>query len=65
MQDTVTLDEGQAWSLPITASDADGDPLMMSVSNLPPGASFDARTGNRFTVRRDQRTATLLPLESF
>ncbi|HWU76726.1 MAG TPA: putative Ig domain-containing protein, partial [Rhodanobacter sp.] len=44
-QDTVAINEGQTWSLPIVASDADGDPLTVNMSNLPSGASFDARTG--------------------
>jgi hypothetical protein len=32
-------------SLPITATDPDGDPLTYSVSGLPPGLNVDARTG--------------------
>ncbi|ULU23434.1 tandem-95 repeat protein [Dyella terrae] len=54
-QEDVTINEGQAWSLPIIASDADGDPLTFSMSNLPPGASFDARTGTlNWTPTYDQ-----------
>jgi hypothetical protein len=54
-QDSVAINEGQSWSLPIVASDADGDPLTISMSNLPPGASFDARTGTlNWTPTYDQ-----------
>ncbi|WP_346949757.1 putative Ig domain-containing protein, partial [Dyella sp.] len=44
-QDTVSLSEGQSLTLPLIAADADGDALTFSISNLPPGASFDARNG--------------------
>ncbi|WP_374356904.1 putative Ig domain-containing protein, partial [Chitinimonas sp.] len=37
--------EGQAISLPISASDADGDALTLSVRDLPAGARFDAASG--------------------
>jgi hypothetical protein len=41
----ITLTEGQSLSQPISASDADGNPLTISVRNLPAGASFNAATG--------------------
>ena len=44
-QSDITLTEGQTLSLPLTAADADGDTLTMSVRNLPPGAVFNAATG--------------------
>ncbi len=34
--------EGQAISIPVSVSDADGDPVTTTVRNLPPGASYDA-----------------------
>jgi hypothetical protein len=40
-----TLTEGQSLNLPISASDADGDPLTVTIANLPAGASFNAMTG--------------------
>ncbi len=36
---------GQNVNLAISASDADGDPLTYSASNLPPGLSIDSSTG--------------------
>lgn len=41
----IHLDEGQSLSLPVSAADADGDVLTVSVANLPPGATYDAATG--------------------
>ncbi|WP_034607038.1 putative Ig domain-containing protein, partial [Chitinimonas koreensis] len=41
----VTLLEGATLSLPLTATDADGDRLTVTVRNLPAGASFDAASG--------------------
>ncbi|HRD90794.1 MAG TPA: putative Ig domain-containing protein, partial [Accumulibacter sp.] len=41
----LTLHEGETLSLPIIAADADGDPLTLTVRNLPPGAVFDAGSG--------------------
>ncbi|MDZ4255508.1 MAG: putative Ig domain-containing protein, partial [Sulfuritalea sp.] len=41
----ITLAEGETLSLPLTAADADGDRLTLTVRNLPPGAVFDAATG--------------------
>ncbi|ROZ61645.1 Ig-like domain-containing protein [Ramlibacter sp. WS9] len=41
----IVLAEGEILSLPLTASDADGDALTLTVRNLPPGAAFDAATG--------------------
>lgn len=38
-----TVKEGEFLSFTIEASDPDGDPLTYLASNLPPGASFDAR----------------------
>ena len=40
-----TLTEGQSLKLPISASDANGDPLTVTINNLPAGASFNAMTG--------------------
>ena len=37
--------QGTAVSLPITASDPDGDPLSYSASGLPPGLAIDPVTG--------------------
>jgi hypothetical protein len=39
------LREGQVFTLTLTAVDPEGDPITYSASNLPSGASFDARTG--------------------
>jgi hypothetical protein len=39
-----TVTEGQTLSFTISATDADGDPLVYSASNLPPGASFSPAT---------------------
>jgi len=36
-----TVNEGETLTFPITATDADNDPLTYSASNLPPGAGFD------------------------
>ena len=41
----VTLTEGETLSLPLTAADADGDTVTLTVKNLPSGASFDASKG--------------------
>ncbi|MDK2126935.1 putative Ig domain-containing protein, partial [Parachitinimonas caeni] len=41
----IRLTEGEALALPLTASDADGDALTLTVRNLPAGASFDASRG--------------------
>ena len=40
-----TLVEGDLLSLPLVASDADGDPLTFAASNLPAGAKLDPRSG--------------------
>jgi len=40
-----TLTEGQSLALPISAMDADGDPVTVSFRNLPAGASYNATTG--------------------
>ncbi|HEX8964211.1 MAG TPA: putative Ig domain-containing protein, partial [Rhodocyclaceae bacterium] len=45
VQQDITLAEGETLSLPLAAADADGDPLTLTVRNLPPGAVFDAATG--------------------
>src|SRR5438034_938697 len=37
--------EGDSVSLPLQASDPDGDPLSYSASGLPPGLSINASTG--------------------
>ncbi|MBU3059916.1 Ig domain-containing protein, partial [Pseudomonas indica] len=39
------LREGETLRLPVTAADADGDALTLSVRNLPAGAVFDAASG--------------------
>jgi hypothetical protein len=36
---------GDAVSIPVSASDPDGDPLFFSAQNLPPGVSIDPATG--------------------
>ncbi|HLF95978.1 MAG TPA: CARDB domain-containing protein, partial [Methylococcaceae bacterium] len=41
----LSLQEGEVLSLPLQGSDADGDPLTLTVRNLPAGAVFDAATG--------------------
>jgi YVTN family beta-propeller protein/YD repeat-containing protein len=41
LQATVTGPENQPLSVPIQASDADGDPLLYWADHLPPGAVFD------------------------
>jgi len=41
----VTLAEGASLNLPLVAADADGDPLTLTVRNLPPGARYDATSG--------------------
>ncbi|MCP4925155.1 MAG: hypothetical protein GY916_04335, partial [Gammaproteobacteria bacterium] len=41
----ITLTEGEALNLPITAVDADGDALTVMFRNLPDGASYNAETG--------------------
>jgi len=41
-----TIAEGSLWTLPLGYSDTDGDKLTVSVSNLPPGAVFDASSGS-------------------
>ncbi|MDB5858608.1 MAG: hypothetical protein JWQ76_2297, partial [Ramlibacter sp.] len=41
----IVLAEGEALQLPLVASDADGTTVTLTVDRLPPGASFDARTG--------------------
>jgi len=43
--ETPELTEGQTLRLPITASDADGDELTITLRNLPPGARYDAARG--------------------
>ena len=40
--------EGQAYEFKPTAADADGDTLSFTISNRPPWASFDAKTGRLF-----------------
>lgn len=53
--ENIVLGEGEALSLPIIASDAEGDPLTLTVRNLPAGARFDARTGRiEWTPSYDQ-----------
>jgi hypothetical protein len=37
--------EGEPFTLTLSALDADGDALLYSATGLPPGASFDARAG--------------------
>src|SRR5262249_24981951 len=39
------LREGQAFTLTLTAVDPEGDPITYSATNLPSGATFNARTG--------------------
>jgi hypothetical protein len=39
-----TGEEGEKLQIPLRASDIDGDPLVYSASNLPPGANFDPTT---------------------
>jgi hypothetical protein len=39
---SVNLPEGQPWSMPVYAADADGDVLTIHLSRLPTGARFDA-----------------------
>ncbi|MFC2004924.1 putative Ig domain-containing protein [Chloroflexota bacterium] len=41
-----SVDEGQLLQFTIAASDADGDPLSYSASNLPAGASFNSTSRN-------------------
>lgn len=41
----ITLAEGETLHLPIIASDADGDPLTVTLAKLPAGARFDAASG--------------------
>ena len=41
---TQQLVEGQLFSLPLLVSDADGDALSISITNLPSGAVFNAQT---------------------
>ena len=41
----VALTEGQLFTVPLVAADADGDPVTLTVRNLPAGARFDAATG--------------------
>ena len=41
---TLQITEGQAWQVPVTATDADGDPLVYWADNLPPFATFDPAT---------------------
>ncbi len=38
------ITEGQAWQVPVTATDANGDPLIYWVDSLPPGATFTPDT---------------------
>jgi large repetitive protein len=38
----VTVDEGQATTVSVVASDPDGDPVTISVDDLPPFATFDS-----------------------
>ena len=39
-QDQYKINEGQALSIAVTASDGDGDEVVISLEGLPPGASF-------------------------
>ena len=41
-----SVDEGSSLSFTVSASDPDGDAVVLSAAGLPPGASFDAATGN-------------------
>ncbi len=41
---TLQINEGESWQIPVTATDADGDPLAFWVDNVPPGAVFDPNT---------------------
>ncbi|UUZ69428.1 putative Ig domain-containing protein [Polaromonas sp. P2-4] len=41
----IALTEGETLSLPLTAADADGDRLTVTIRNLPAGAVFNAATG--------------------
>jgi len=41
----IGLTEGETLSLPLTAADADGDSLTVTIRNLPAGAVFNAATG--------------------
>ncbi len=38
---TLQINEGESWLIPITATDAEDDPLAFWVDNVPPGAVFD------------------------
>jgi hypothetical protein len=40
-----TLTEGESLNLPVSATDANGDSLTVTIANLPAGASFNAATG--------------------
>ncbi|WP_404783509.1 putative Ig domain-containing protein [Altericista sp. CCNU0014] len=42
---TVTVQENQALTLPLVATDSDGDRLTYAATNLPAGAKLDALTG--------------------
>ncbi len=41
---TLQITEGQSWQVPVSATDADGDPLVYWADNLPPGATFSPTT---------------------
>ncbi|HAY08473.1 MAG TPA: hypothetical protein DCY18_00810, partial [Thauera sp.] len=51
----ITLTEGESLNIPVAVADVDGDPLTVTVRNLPPGAVFDAASGMlRWTPGYDQ-----------
>ena len=41
----VAVFEGGTLSVPVKATDPDGDPVTVTIRNLPPGARFDAASG--------------------
>ena len=50
-----SVNEGEALEFTVTATDNDDDPLTISASNLPSGATFDEETGIfSWTPRFDQ-----------
>jgi hypothetical protein len=60
-----SVDENASLSFTVTASDPDGDPLIVSASPLPEGASFDPATGAfSWTPTYDQAGAYQVTFEA-
>ncbi|MEM9828242.1 MAG: Ig-like domain-containing protein, partial [Planctomycetota bacterium] len=61
--DSFTVRQGDVWTLRLDATDPDGDPLLITSSALPRGATLDARDGTlRWEVGHDAVSPTRIPI---